>query len=138
MNPEVKARWVAALRSGKFKQGHETLARILDAEDGSGTEIRHCCLGVLCELAAAEGIVTRRRNGNLGRIAFDDATAHLPGSVRKWASIVDGAGKFNPTDADFKNFGQTVTLVDLNDGLGLRAGSPSTFDEIADVIERYF
>lgn len=41
MNPELKAKWVAALRSGKYEQGHEYLNK-----DG-----KFCCLGVLCDVA---------------------------------------------------------------------------------------
>lgn len=44
MNPEVKAKWVAALRSGEYKQTKDRL------KDGSG----HCCLGVLCDIFAKE------------------------------------------------------------------------------------
>ena len=40
MNPELKAKWVAALRSGKYEQARCQLS------DGVG----FCCLGVLCEL----------------------------------------------------------------------------------------
>jgi hypothetical protein len=39
MNPEIKQKWVDALRSGKYKQGIEEL------KDSEG---RYCCLGVLC------------------------------------------------------------------------------------------
>jgi hypothetical protein len=46
--PELKARWVAALRSGKYEQGEEFLRN-------NG---KYCCLGVLCELA---GIVNIER-----------------------------------------------------------------------------
>lgn len=41
MNPELKAKWVAALRSGKFQQGRGQLRK--------GDE--YCCLGVLCKVA---------------------------------------------------------------------------------------
>jgi hypothetical protein len=37
----VKARWVAALRSGKYEQGFGCLRR----------DDRYCCLGVLCDVA---------------------------------------------------------------------------------------
>jgi len=49
MNKENVAKWVAALRSGEYKQGQ----RALRYEDLTG-ETRHCCLGVLCELAGIE------------------------------------------------------------------------------------
>lgn len=42
MDPELKKKWVEALRSGRYKQGTEML-RSLDDE--------FCCLGVLCEVA---------------------------------------------------------------------------------------
>jgi hypothetical protein len=44
MNPEVKAKWVAALRSGEYRQGRERL-RTGDA---------FCCFGVLCNVHAQE------------------------------------------------------------------------------------
>ena len=40
MDAEIKAQWVAALRSGKYEQGREQL-RCND---------KFCCLGVLCDL----------------------------------------------------------------------------------------
>ena len=42
MNPEIKAKWVAALRSGEYKQAKGQL-RIGNS---------FCCLGVLCNLHA--------------------------------------------------------------------------------------
>lgn len=44
LNPDVKQRWIEALRSGKYEQGQGRL------RDGD----RYCCLGVLCEI---EGLV---------------------------------------------------------------------------------
>ena len=43
MNAELKAKWLAALRSGKYKQATRTL-REPDSNN-------YCCLGVLCALA---------------------------------------------------------------------------------------
>jgi hypothetical protein len=45
MNAELKAKWVEALRSGNYSQGHGLLKR---REDDNTA--KHCCLGVLCEL----------------------------------------------------------------------------------------
>lgn len=39
MNPEIKAKWVAALRSGEYQKGADWLHN-----EALGT---HCCLGVL-------------------------------------------------------------------------------------------
>jgi hypothetical protein len=44
MNPEVKRRWVEALRSGEYKQGFRKL------REGD----RFCCLGVLSDLYNSE------------------------------------------------------------------------------------
>jgi hypothetical protein len=42
IDPVVKARWTAALRSGNYSQGHGRLVNHLG---------RFCCLGVACHLA---------------------------------------------------------------------------------------
>lgn len=47
MKPELKKRWVKALRSGKYKQGKNYLRRQTPEGD------RYCCLGVLCEIERA-------------------------------------------------------------------------------------
>lgn len=41
MDKELKAKWVAALRSGEYVQGH---GRLRDVND------HYCCIGVLCKL----------------------------------------------------------------------------------------
>lgn len=43
-DPELKAQWVAALRSGDYKQGRDVLRE--PTRDG----MSYCCLGVLCEV----------------------------------------------------------------------------------------
>ena len=52
MDPTIKARWVAALRSGDYNQGH---GRLHTKENGISS---FCCLGVLCDLANKENIVS--------------------------------------------------------------------------------
>lgn len=44
MDPAVKAEWVAALRSGKYRQATEVLATL------KNKRYSYCCLGVLCAL----------------------------------------------------------------------------------------
>ena len=55
MNKEVKARWLAALRSGEFEQGRGVLEK-------NG---KFCCLGVLCKV---EGL--KRRVSKLGVVEY--------------------------------------------------------------------
>jgi hypothetical protein len=45
MNPEYKAKWIAALRSGAYKQGREALRN----------DDEFCCLGVLCDVIDQNG-----------------------------------------------------------------------------------
>jgi hypothetical protein len=58
MDPELKAKWVKALRSGEYKQAR---AALIDGDGMGGRSF--CCLGVLCDvlgtqwdLEAAEGV----------------------------------------------------------------------------------
>lgn len=51
MNPELKKRWIDALRSGEYKQGTMRLS----TRDPKTQEVTHCCLGVLCDLNKIEG-----------------------------------------------------------------------------------
>lgn len=44
MNPELKQKWIEALRSGKYKQGKKRLRH-------AG---RYCCLGVLADIQGAD------------------------------------------------------------------------------------
>ena len=55
MNPRIKDLWVKALQSGKYRQGQ---LRLIREQKTYGTE--HCCLGVLCELALAEGVCKKK------------------------------------------------------------------------------
>jgi len=45
MNPEIKTKWLDALRSGKYKQGR---GRLRDLDD------KYCCLGVLCDIISPD------------------------------------------------------------------------------------
>ena len=108
MNREIGERWVAELRSGKWKQGRTYLA---------GADGKHCCLGVLCRMAEAEGVV---KAGPMpyGETSFEGARAYLPLSVCRWSGVETQDGHFTQVDS----------LSRLND-------SGATFAEIAAVIE---
>ena len=57
MDPEVKAKWVAALRSGEYEQGYEYLKTV---EPNGDT--KYCCLGVLCQIQGLEWGPSRKGN----------------------------------------------------------------------------
>lgn len=73
MNPEIKAKWVAALRSGKYKQGQNRLRR----------KNEFCCLGVLCDLHAK---ATGARWDGESYFGHEILT---PDAVREWGDLPD-------------------------------------------------
>jgi hypothetical protein len=151
MNPEIKKRWIDALKSGDYNQGTESLC----CNDS------FCCLGVLCDLyiqdtkngewfsyMAEDGnndiyetkFVIRNEESNIveGEI--------LPSVVADWAGISlekrNTSVRFNTSTCDIlvpKQEEYTsnrldipkdhITLAELND-LG------ASFEYLADVIER--
>lgn len=115
LNPDVKAKWVKALRSRKFKQGRMAL------RNGA----RFCCLGVLCEVAVAEGVIPAPTRAPSGEWVYDGENLSLPASVQDWA-FRPGYSSSNPY-IDSTGF----SLAELNDG------EPDTFGfrKIADLIE---
>lgn len=107
MNKTIKQKWLKALRSGKYKQTQGYLKN----EGG------YCCLGVLCDLAAKEGIGTW--DGDYFSSGYITVDGLLPARVMKWAGLS-------------RNYGITYkksTLDSLND-------NGSSFKEIADIIEK--
>lgn len=53
MDPELKAEWVARLRSGDYEQGSNWLNQV--TQDGN----KLCCIGVLAEIAVARNMCQR-------------------------------------------------------------------------------
>jgi hypothetical protein len=117
MNKEIKARWVAALRSGKYQQGRHWLCN----------RNTYCCLGVLCELAVEAGVALAESDKGLTRYkGHSDAEfeAKYPSKgIQDWVGItvmeplVAAAGR------------KSIGLGELNDS------GYFSFHEIADLIE---
>lgn len=124
MKKSVKKKWVAALRSGKYKQGTGTLRT---------QEDEFCCLGVLCEVARIEGVIPNpirhysrfqdETSWYYGKGSVNDGRRNgtLPWAVMKWAGIEDP----NP------HLSLNVTAAGWNDDKG------ADFNKIADLIEEY-
>lgn len=110
MKKDVAEKWVAALRSGEYKQGRGTLRKELSL----GTTTRHCCLGVLCEVVDPENVLHWHNHNELTR-----SIKALTGMRRE-----DGALTTRLEGHD--------TLVDVNDILEL------PFPQIADYIEAHW
>lgn len=122
MNAEVKQAWLAALRSGEYQQAH---SRLHDTDEGGN--VRHCCLGVLCDLhSKATGMPWK---DEIMVTSYHGAYEFLPSDVRVWAEL----------DGDSPVI-QGHPLIAWNDGHDLGLGQairPHTFPEIADLIEQY-
>lgn len=116
MNPDVKARWVAALRSGVYRQGD---ARVLN--DGNGG---FCCLGVLCDLFAKDAGVGWEPSAGAKQLV-GGGIYYPPPFVRDWAFFHED--RFPVAIAGIR-----ASVAIHNDGVGCERRS---FAEIADAIE---
>lgn len=118
MDKRIKKRWIAALRSRKYKRGEGLLRQVGHTKRQVD---RFCCLGVLCELAVRSKVIKapKLRYDGMGYY-YDGKDTVLPEAVVNWAGITNSVGAFAQTD-----------LAKLND-----SGLP--FNKIANYIEKYF
>ena len=107
MERKLADKWIAALRSGEYRQTTEVLKE--QSEDGGH---KHCCLGVLCEI-----------DGSMDDYIGQGSPKYRNGPV--WNE------ELAPTHAMALGFGphEQNYFVDLNDKAGL------DFEEIADVVD---
>jgi len=103
---------VEALRSGKYVQGECKLR----AKDN-----KFDVLGVACDLAIQEGVVSDWKETENGRYSCEYETGILPHKVRRWLGFKGRFGRYVIDEMMF-------FLADDNDhGVG--------FEELADIIE---
>ncbi len=147
INPELKAQWVEALRSGKYTQG-QLMLRTPDND--------FCCLGVLCditnvpwyraEIKVSDGMGSHMiRDGYVYGTKGSDSDSYQLIPANYAPKLRGDIGRFNPNvfsgnNGVFSVVGQTsrgdlghmevYNLPSLNDG-------GFTFDQIADIIN-YF
>jgi hypothetical protein len=107
MKPEIKQKWVEALRSGDYKQTKGMLRR-------TTPEQSYCCLGVLTDLYIKEN------NGNWNNYAGKTSLTH---SVKEWAGL-----KVNDPTLT-RNHGNIISCIIANDKCGYG------FNKIADLVE---
>lgn len=109
MNKTIKAKWLAALKSGKYPKTDG------DLRDGQG----YCCLGVLCDIYRKEtGDGKWKENRFI--TSTSDTTGYLPNKVMKWAGLSKKYGIMDGKGSD---------LTDIND-------QSHTFNEVIEVIEK--
>lgn len=128
MDPEMKAKWLEALRSGKYAQGTNALRTYCDPESpDKGVTPLFCCLGVLCDISNIgrwneDGCYSIQKDG---RTIVESTVPPFPLAnklgIREGGCFVNGL-------TDRKNNG--VSLAGLND-------EGFTFAQLADIIN-YF
>lgn len=145
MDAEVKRLWVADLRANPESQG----TGMLDYIDDDGKR-KQCCLGRLCLLAVAAGVIPAPELHNdiyryLDYVWENDnatslvpageefiQTSGLPGKVAEWAKVLVDEDRFNyGTDITLDDDEESsLTCIEANDGVGM------SYVEIADLVER--
>jgi hypothetical protein len=88
MDPEVKVKWLEALRSGKYKQ---CTGLLKDQNPENEKDISFCCLGVLADLAIENGYDKLCWNQKIIGEAISNTVSgegiYLPAAVAAWAGI---------------------------------------------------
>lgn len=114
---ENRAKWVAALRSGEYKQGVDKLCNPLNCS--------YCCLGVLCDVYEKDTGKKLPRLESGGFDAYKENLKALP-QVQEWVELNHREGKFNNSLTDTPSSVLTI----LNDMY-----SEWDFNKLADLIE---
>jgi|ERR1044072_4566124 hypothetical protein len=126
LDPDLKARWVTALRSGDYKQGMHYLKH----------NDEYCCLGVFCEIAEVDSMVLD------GVTYFSGDRATLAYEVRQEFGITEAEVFITLTEKNVDTLrgmldisynisaGEKIFLTTLND-------HGASFDVIADLIEEH-
>lgn len=122
MDKKLRAKWIRALRSGKYRKATGSLEKI---SVRSGKTLGNCCLGVLCR-------ITKQRA--LKPVKFNDGRYN-----DSLCFIRAGNDSFLP-EATAKRLGLTrkmqELLAQMNDGgIKQKGGRPHNFKSIADFIK---
>lgn len=134
MDPELKATWVKALRSGEFEQARSKLHRKIDGQDS------YCCYGVLCTLVPGLNVTKSppfnyRGNDYASTVKYNGEGSFIPNAVALAMfpkEVYTNDLKFDiayskPDDPYFENHRRDYWISHLNDG-------GFTFAQIADLI----
>jgi hypothetical protein len=106
MKPDIKERWIKALRSGEYKQ---TAGRL----DRNGS---YCCLGVLCELLKDESPYFTKTSIENGKICYGDSWSTLNAEQLDYADIDIAASDIliKMNDTFVKSFYEIADYIEDN------------------------
>jgi len=127
MDVQLKAKWIAALRSGEFKQAQGELH---DARNDS-----YCCLGVLCKVVGAEWTSFEKEVLGENRSYFV-TREHVPVKDGELLGDTDGEELEAAACEKFGIPDQTI-FIHMNDGNTKLDIKPHSFAEIANYIEKF-
>lgn len=132
MDPEIKAEWIADLRSGNFNQGRNGYLCQVDHDyiQGAETGRKYCCMGVLADQAARKSIIDPPTPFDSG-FEYDGNDQYLSAKICEWSGLPE-------SDDDLLADEIQSLLASMNDGHEHSAASDmerKTFSEIADWIE---
>jgi len=150
VNKDIQKKWADALRSGRYNKCRNHLAVWAPATE----ERAYCALGVLIELAIADGVRVPSESPDAEEfpedevfegmphnetdwflVYYDGMTSSLPSNVMKWAGLHYEAPRLTVSPDHHPHVdrhlvdGDTVSVTYLNDDAKL------SFDVLADLIE---
>ena len=100
MEASLKAKWIEALRSGKYKQGRLALRTRDD---------HFCCLGVLCDVS---GVSEWEENGQ--RYSYDGALCLPPSPLRNQLTPEAGHALMAMNDHSGMSFPDIADWIETN------------------------
>lgn len=122
MKPEIKEKWLIALRSGEYKQTRHAL-RIVSSDAEESGDYSYCCLGVLCDLYIRETGLGKWDGGAFVSSSGARGDALLPTTVIAWAGMNSSSGRFGLSHKD--------CLSNIND-------RSDDFELVIEAIEKHF
>lgn len=108
MNREIKAQWLSALRSGKYKKTKNRLK----------SETGFCCLGVLCDITNPKG--WKKGWGNSHNFIHHESCndTFLPDELRKEAGITLAQERVlayrNDNSTDEEGYSLVISYIEKN------------------------
>ena len=120
-----RKKWIAALRSGKYRKGKGYL------KQKDTHRNKYCCLGVACELAFKDDriappiIENDSFDSSIKVYKFEKESAYLPYKVQERLGVTKNTIRINYDET-------TVNVAALNDEYDL------SFKQIADLLEKTF
>lgn len=114
---EIRQEWIEALRSGDYLQGEFKLAQIVRGK------VRHCCLGVACEILHDRGLLSKKLVDDYDEFVFgdDEHRATLPLSAVQLLNMIRYSGH--------------CVSENYNDRLAHLNDEGVSFKKIADMLE---